>query len=531
MIRKIVLFILIPITCFAQINKLSDPSIELPEFVITGIEHIILPVMTKSKAEFVSILSKDFIKPAYSPEELQISEISSPVRKEATFRDSMLIYSGRIRLGAGLQTIPSAEITFGKPFSSGIFWGKAWGDNERQYDKNAGIASAGLEMLTSFFIGNNSAFLPGAKIQIGGNYKLETFNFYKPDTLYFKRNSQFGNLQLNISSLMNENLMFEANLNDKIFNLKDRNLNENLFSLGGFLQTGFKEFSVASIVMYKNQSIRYDSLGKMNNSFIYLNPFVIINISNLIKIRGGFSYSHCSSNNLFTLYGFGAIRFNDKLSLYSELNPKASFLSVEDLSTINRYYNPGKQQYVFLKEKMNFKTAIKYEYEKYFEIDAGINFIDYDNYIYFTDDIRRGEFNLNTINARKISGFFNFLFQNGPYGLFYGNVILENIKSIVNNYFIPYSPSLRSTLAYAYKFKSGLRIDTKLFLASACYADLLNTRRVNEFADIGFKAEYEIFQDLKLFSEISNLINHKNYYWAGYLEKPFDIIFGIDYRW
>ena len=39
MIKKIFFIILIPLTYFAQIRKLSDPSIELPEFVITGVEH------------------------------------------------------------------------------------------------------------------------------------------------------------------------------------------------------------------------------------------------------------------------------------------------------------------------------------------------------------------------------------------------------------------------------------------------------------------------------------------------------------
>ena len=530
MIKKIFFIILIPLTYFAQIRKLSDPSIELPEFVITGVEHISLPVMTKPKAELVSILSKDFVKPAYSPEELKLSEISSPVRKEVTLRDSVPVYGGRIQLGAGIQTIPTAEITLGKPFSGGIFRTKAWGRSEREYEKNAGVSALGFDMLTAFFIGNNSDFLPGTKIQIGGNYNLKSYNFYRPDTLYFKRNAQLGNMNLIVSNLMNENIKFNADLNDDIFYLKDRNLNENLFSLNGFLQTGLKEFSIASVVIYKHQNVRYDSLTKMYNSFIYANPFLMFNISDLIKIRGGVTYAHSGNNNFFSPYGFGAIRFSSQLSFYGELNPKASFLSIADLSRMNRYYNPTNQQYIFLKEKMNIKAALKYEYEIYFEIDAGISFTDYDNYVYFTDNVQKGKFNLKTNAVKKLTGFFNFLFHTGPNGLFYGDLILENIKDYFN-YFIPYSPSLKSTLAYGYQFRSGLRIDTKLYLASSCFSDELNTKKVNEYINVGIRAEYEFGKELRFYSEISNLINHKNYYWEGYLEKPFDIIVGIDYRW
>jgi hypothetical protein len=530
MIKRTFFIFFLSILCFAQEKNQNDASIELPEFVITGVEKITLPVLSKPRAELVSVLSNDFIKPHYSPEELPVSEISSPVRKDVISRDSVKFIKGKIIIGAGLQTLPVAEFSFGNTFSGGLFAGKIGGSNERHYVKYAGVNNLGADLGVLFFINDSSGFLPGARIKIGGNYNLESFNFYRQDILKFNRNIQQGNLNLTISNLMNENFKFDLKLNDRMFYLKDRNLNENIISLNGFVETGFKEFSVAAVYKLQSQNIKYDSIPQNNNAFIHLNPFAIINISDVLKLRGGITYSHGGDNNFLSIYGFAAIKLTEHVSLYGELSPKAEFISISDLCIRNRYFNPSLEQKVFQKEKMNIKGALKYEYREYLEMDAGIGFIDYENYLYFVDKGQGGESTIRTTQAKKLSGFFNFLFHTGPYGLFYGNLTLENVKDYLG-YFIPYSPTLKSTLAYGFIFSSGLRIDPKLHFTTFSYAGERNTKKINEYVDLGIRAEYAFAGNFRGFAEISNLINHKNYYWYGYQEKPLDIIVGLDYRW
>jgi hypothetical protein len=530
MIKKTIFIIFLSLACLAQEKNQNDPSIELPEFVITGVERITLPILPKPRAEFISVLSNDFIKPHYSPEELLVSDISSPARKDAIARDSVIFLNGKIQVGAGVQTLPIAEYSFGSTFTNGLVVGKIFGKSERQYVKYAGVNGFGGDLAALFFINDSSGFLPGARIKIGGNYNLESYNFYRPDTLKFKRDIQQGNLNLTISNLMNENFKFDVKLNDCVFYLKDRKLNENLLSLNGFFETGLKEFSIATVFKLQSQNIKYDTLQQNDNGFIHLNPFALINISDVVKLRGGITYDHSGNNNFFAVYGFAAIKFNDNVSFYGELSPKAEFISISDLCNKNRYFNPRAEQYVFQKEKMNIKGAVKYEYKEYFELDAGMGFTDYSNYVYFIEEGQASTFTIKTTNAKRLSGFFNFLFHTGPNGLFYGNLVLENVKDYLD-YFIPYSPSLRSTLAYGYQFNSGLRIDPKLYFAAFSYAGEGNTKKINEFIDLGFRAEYEFSENLRGFTEFSNLLNHHNYYWTGYQEKPFDAIIGIDYRW
>jgi len=119
--KNILLFILvlIPIV-FAQETHQKDPNIELPEFVITGIERVALPVLPKPKADIVTIISDDFIKPSYSPEELNISTLSDPEKKDADIFQKVNSFYGNVNAGLGIYTLPTGQISLGSPFQNGL---------------------------------------------------------------------------------------------------------------------------------------------------------------------------------------------------------------------------------------------------------------------------------------------------------------------------------------------------------------------------------------------------------------------------
>jgi len=182
------------------------------------------------------------------------------------------------------------------------------------------------------------------------------------------------------------------------------------------------------------------------------------------------------------------------------------------------------------KEKFNLKGAMKYEYETYFEIDAGMQYVDYDKYYFFADTANDGFFTLDNVNAKSLSGFVNVLFHTGPNGVFYGGVILENLKA-GNGNFVPYAPTLKLNATYGYSFSNGLYIEPKFDFYSHSYTDLQNSKKIFEFIDAAVKLEYKLSDNFNIFSVVSNILNHKNYFWQGYREKKLDLIFGINYKW
>lgn len=56
----------------AQDDKTKNPNVELPDFVITGKSQLNIKKVDKIKPDFVSSINEDFIKPTYSPEDLEI---------------------------------------------------------------------------------------------------------------------------------------------------------------------------------------------------------------------------------------------------------------------------------------------------------------------------------------------------------------------------------------------------------------------------------------------------------------------------
>ena len=69
----------------AQDENPKNPNVELPDFVITGHSSLNLKKVDKLKPDFVSSINEDFIKPSYSPEELEIGSFSNPLKSDLSF--------------------------------------------------------------------------------------------------------------------------------------------------------------------------------------------------------------------------------------------------------------------------------------------------------------------------------------------------------------------------------------------------------------------------------------------------------------
>lgn len=529
--KNILLFILILVpVVFAQETRQKDPNIELPEFVITGIEKVTLPVLPKPKAEIITIITDDFIKPSYSPEELSISTLSAPEKKDVDIFKKENSFTGNFNAGLGVYTLPVAQVSIGAPFENGLFKGDLSFKNVRDYVSNSDYSTFGTKLFSSIFSDNNSDFLPGSTFNFGANYNYINYKFYGSITPEYNRSLHFSNIYFGYESFPSENFKLNFKIDDRMFYVKDINLFENNFNVDGFLQTGFKEFLVGGDVNYGNYYSKADLAGTSKYNFIKVNPYAEFNLSDNLTVRGGIVYAHLGSKNLFSPTAAISMLFSKQVSFYGEIKPDAIVLDPRSLAEKNRFYEISTITPIMQKEKFRLKAALKYEYETYFEIDLGMQYADFEDYYFFSDTASTGFYSLDNINAKSLSGFVNFLFHTGPNGVFYGGLILENLKDGDGNY-IPYSPSLKLNATYGYTFPGGFYIEPKLDFYSYCYTNIKNTDKISEYIDASFKFEYKLNYNFNIFSVINNLLDHKNYLWEGYLEKKLDLVFGINYKW
>ncbi|MDP4192523.1 MAG: hypothetical protein Q8858_13225 [Bacteroidota bacterium] len=589
MMKKLFFILALPALLFAQEHNnqnqpQNQPKVELPEFVITGVRPVSLPTVSKQKAEVVSTLSREFFLPGFSPEELSIAELSNPVRKEITFSTDTSKYNGRLIFGAGAYTLPMGELSYGKSFDNGVFNGKLWGSNVRSYYKdNSGYNNSGLDLNGSFFNSYNSGFLPGTKFNVGGGYERDSYKFFASSkTPDLQRDRNKGNIRVGLTNDLKENLKYGLSFNDGILYIKDADVKENVFNAKGYFETGLTGMTLSINAGLKSQNL--SNIVSQTFNFFENSASLKFKPSDNLHFSAGFYYAVSGDNTSFFPTGTITLKFSDNLTLLGEMSPYSELVTVQDLIYQNQYLDLNPIEYpkifrmaqqldppfalqkdaallgqgavssgknasgvnsttssetgyptipvtnVLVDNKYNLKGALKYEFSKFFEIDGGFRFIDYNNYPCFVPgDSSNGKFNVRAVSAKRFTGFMNFLFHPGPYGIFYGNVQVEHFYD-ADNQNIPYIPGLSSEISYEYNFDFGLKTETHLNLRTGTWADLPNHTKIDPYINLGVRLGFEVAPNFNLFTQLSNILNRNNYIWYGYKEKSTDVVFGIDYR-
>lgn len=538
MIKKLLILLLFTAALYAQQEQTgtnqtnpNNQNVELPEFVITGVERVSIPAEAKPKADLVPTLEQGFFRPEIPTTDLQVAELSNPIQKNINFFDYNNDLNGNLILGVGAHTLPEGSFYYGKKFEHALVAGKVWGINEFPDTTFSSRNNSGIGLNSSFFISDNSSFLPGTKFSLNGLYSRDTYKFFASNQSNLKRDINNGNFSLDIQNLLNNNVKAGVNTSENITYLKDTDLTENIFGIGGFLEVFYKDFLFDARINYNNQQLK-DNL--INNRYGFFKGSIIAGIKTpeLVKVKIGFNFASSKDSKLFLPYGYLAYKFSKFFSAYAEFNPHADLVTVSDLIKLNRYYDGSPFNLVQRNEGAS-TFAIKYEYYTYFEINGGLTYNLLKDAVYFADDNHNGIFETRSLQAKSYGAFVNFMFHLGPYGSLYSGLVYNNLKDLSGK-FIPYTSPFKLNLDYTYKFANGLAIESGLDIYSRRYADLQNNFRVPEYVDLSFKLEYEIFKNFNIFSNLTNLLNHKNYEWQGfnskfYKGKPFDIVFGIDY--
>ena len=171
---------------------------------------------------------------------------------------------------------------------------------------------------------------------------------------------------------------------------------------------------------------------------------------------------------------------------------------------------------------------LKYEYGKYYQLDAGVKYFKSKNLPYFTTSNISGQFDIATVDVNEINVYFNALFHTGPYGVLYGNVDYYRLRNNASKR-IPYYPWLKANLTYGYEFTKGFLVEPSVLFNSDRYTDISNSKKLSAFIDVGIKLTYKINPNFILNLKVMNLLNRNIYYWDGYKQKTADLTFGLNY--
>ncbi len=524
------LLILVSFISLAQGNKQSSQNVELPDFVITGNENVAIQNAKKIPPDFISTVPPNFLKPVFSPEELEMKDISNPVKNDITIFDSLNYIKGILEAGVGIYTLPKASLKIGYPIENGLVDAFINADNKRAHVDFSDWYTAGAGGNLTFFVNENSSFLPGSKIRLHGDYKNTSFRYYA-SAQPLKRSLGQGILGLDFENYENKYFNFGASIYDHLNDFSVETFSENNFLLTSFAKINLQDFFINVNLNYKYQSLKTDSIIKSHFSFFEITPTVGFSILKNIRAAAGINYNNSAgaSTDVFPYASMG-IKFTNEFSLFAEYFPRVEFLTAENFFNQNRYFNPQTFLNVYHKKPFDLNAVVKYEYDKYYQINLGAEYYTSKNYPYFVSSAAMGRFDVRAADGNTFRSYLDLLFHLGPNGIFYGSAELNRTVDDDGNT-IPYAPHFKMTLNYGYEFNFGFVVQPKLIYFSSAYTDIKNTTSLKAYADLGLKLAYKFTPNFHLTFELNNLINKENFLWRGYKEFPLDAIAGLVYQW
>ncbi len=508
----------------------TNPNVELPDFVIFGKDIISVRKVDKLKPDYISTVSDEFLKPAYKPDYLDLADISNPVEAELSLLDSADYRKGFIELKAGLYQLPAGELNYTFPYTGGMIHGFFKGLNQREYIDNSDRQYLEGSLDFDYSLPTSSSALPGTKFSLSGEHKKDIFKFFGSIDPGRKRYLNMGNASAGIQNLYMKEFIFDLNGGGDFTYLDDENFNESLLYVNAFGRLKLSSFSLGVKAAYQHQNLTTETLSEFKTNSYFFRPTASLEIFKKVMLEAGFTFSASSGEKLNGLYASASAEVAKNLVLFGEYSPEGENITAGNLLRNNFYYDQQDLNRVFLKKKNKLRATLKYEYDKYYQIDGGIEFYDADNFPFYNNPDSSGFFEVLAIDATSWDFFLNMLYHLGPYGYFYGSVNYLNVQDSDSRK-VPYYPGLKASLIYGYNLSEDWKGEVKLNYLSDRYADLENSdeRKLPSIFDLGLKINYTIQSNFGVFLELNNILNNKKAIWEGYQEKPIDVLLGINY--
>jgi len=513
---------------FAQTEQ---QSIELPDFVITGRQNIDIPIAVKKKPELVSTISKDFLTPQYSPEEFPLLFSSLPVQIQPGIKLFDDYYNGTIKIQAGRYSLPTGGLSLNQNFDNYLFNASIWGSNIQEYVPNSGYNNIGFSLGNEIFLSTRSDFLPGSKIKFGADYFRDSYRLFASKDPSFLRERNNGSVNFSIGSSYNRWINFGFGLIGNIYSLSESGLKETNLTANGLFEFKLNSFTIGAIGNYKKQSLENNISGIKDNSYYSIESYIKLLLIRSLLLTFGIDYASNTTNSLFSPFGLFEFNFDNGFTLSGKYKPHADYFNTTDIFNINRYFNPGVIDNVFRKNKTDLSILLKYEYKKMYSLSLSGRYSKIENYFYFEDAVDFGKFDLFVLPEVSIfSAGLEFLINPSYYGTFFANIKFKDVKDNFDRY-VPYEPKISSSISYGCNFSPSLGFNVKYLLELSSYTDIINSNKLDNYHNISFSLFYELLKGFKLTADFQNILNQSNFVWKQYQEIPFDLLFGIEYRW
>jgi len=509
-------------------------GVELPEFVITGVQKINIPQMDKLKPDFLPTLGKDFFSPPISPEDFKLAEISNPINLNADLYEKKDPVNFLLRAEGGKETMPGGLIRASGALAGILFDGGFEYSRIRDYKVNAGSRDYLGKLALNYFTGNNSGFFSKNTLSVeaslgSGEYYLFGSDFYDTKREYDSRrlklsynNSNYSFLSFGGDADFSSVELEETQITSSTYGMQEMNAH------GGF-DLIFPDVKFSGNANFSRYINRIDFLNSGSSDLISLSGVLKLMPSVGFQIGGGANYYQSATKSSIYPYALISLKMGNSITILGEYTPGFTRLSPVSFQTKNPYTDLLQLTGNIEERTLDIKGALKFEYDKYFEINAGVRYAKSDNRAYFEDINADGIFNIAAISG--VSTFelnTNFLFYNGPSGEFYANAAYLETRS--GDFYLPYIPQISGEAYYRFNMLSFLRLEPGIEIKLKSYESIVNDSELPAYYDLKLNICVEIYESFLIDFRFSNILNRENFIFRNYPGKPSDLNVRAEFR-
>jgi len=509
----------------------TQPEVELPSFVITGLRSYDFPARDKINPDFYSILSDQFKTPKIADSVFKLAKNFEPQVKREILRDTAEYVTGYASGSLGNMFQPSLKGFISAPMKDVVLHAGGEFKRRQAFVANADETDFKVNAGFKYFAYNDSLLDPGTEYLANFAMAKSLYKFYASDDPLRSGDNSFFHPELGFRNLSSEYLQYGAKLKGDIFAPSQGDYSENIIGAEGFFNTRYEFIEIFSNLSIKQQNLTDSSGNKFNSNFLNASGLGGIVLGRTMKLLGGIDLAANPDNTYFSPVVKFSMRFANGLFLIASYNPTTAFLFNQDRVESNRYFKLSDSvSYSVLRKQHEFNAVVKYEYEKLIEFEVGAAWFASDAFPYYRELQSKGFYSLGSADVKGIEGYVSAAFHPGIFGRFVGEFRYRGISDDKSKY-VPYVPQIEGFIAYGNNYAKMISYDVRLGYTGTTWADMANTVEISGGLDLSVNIEYNLTPNIKLFANGTDLLNTKLLKWGRYETPGFSISGGAAISW
>ncbi len=513
----------------SRANGVRLPTIDVPDFVVTGAASIELP----------------------SAEKEQAAEDQNPAFHQSSVDDrrrSNVTISERTRERLGESPAPlSAKMTFQAGTFSTIESALWLGRSERDfrygvnlaYDRSGGFAphtdySGGLVSVNGgTSLPSGSGALEGSDldgtISLGGT----TYGFYGSSSPTLKRTNNF--LELSAALRQTKDLPFDASAQVRSFTVEDSLQTSELavsFSLAKEMVVQDLPIAVRSLITFAGIS------GSQSTSLPLFQATANTQSIDLgwIIMGGGislFAGSSSGGQSFVKLYPTlqTGVQLNASHRFVAAFEPRVERRSLESDLAENPYRSAA-SQIRHTDYSGSGRFAFESVWSQAFSSRVSMSVQSIHDYPLLVDSAGSGFWqNLYTGTVTRTTFRVEMFAKFGSFDYFASSLSLNLSKNSTTGETLPYVPRIEIGAAYTRVIDARWRIETSLIIVGAQETALTAGNSLPRFSTLNVRSTYAITDLVSAQVSVRNLANDRAERWKGYQEFPFVLSAGVSLNW